>query len=130
MVHVSPQGLLAALGVPLEVQKQLSPHEVAQMNAFLQSIEPMGARQNGQKLEQNMSEYDARQIGNIQVPTLALHARDDTLVAFEQGKFAANNIPGAQFIAMEKGGHLALMMNSNTGAREKVLRFLEKHNSR
>ena len=130
MVHVSPRGLLAALGVPLEVQKQLSPQEVAQLNAFLQSIEPMGARQNGQKLEQHMSEYDAQQIGNIQVPTLVLHARDDTLVDFEQGKFAANNIPGALFIAMEKGGHLALMMNINTRAREKVLQFLEKHNSR
>jgi pimeloyl-ACP methyl ester carboxylesterase len=130
MVHVSPQGLLAALGVPLEVQKQLSPQEVAQLNAFLQSIEPMGARQNGQNLEQHMSEYDAQQIGNIQVPTLVLHARDDTLVAFEQGEFAANSIPGAQFIPMEKGGHLALMMNINTGAREKVLQFSEKHNSR
>jgi pimeloyl-ACP methyl ester carboxylesterase len=128
MVRMSPQGLLAALGVPFAVQKQLSPQEVAQLYAFLQSLGPMAARQNGQKLEQHMSEYDAQQIGNIQVPTLVLHARDDTLVAFDQGEFAANNIPGAQFIPMENGGHLALMMNTNTGAREKVLQFLEKHN--
>ena len=114
----------------MEVQKQLSPQEVAQLNAFLESIEPMGARQNGQNLEQHMSEYDAQQIRNIQVPTLVLHARDDTLVAFEQGEFTTNNIPGTQFIPMEKGGHLALMMNINTGAREKVLQFLEQYNSR
>jgi 2-hydroxy-6-oxonona-2,4-dienedioate hydrolase len=129
MVHASPQGLLAALGVPLEVQKQLSAQEVAQLNAFLESIEPMGARQNGQNLEQHMSEYDAQQIRTIQVPTLVLHAPDDTLVAFEQGEFAANNVPGAQLIPMEKGGHLAFMMNINIGAREKVLQFLEQHNS-
>jgi pimeloyl-ACP methyl ester carboxylesterase len=130
MVHASPRGLLAALGVPLEVQKQLSSQEMAQLFAFLQSMQPMGARQKGQKLEQHMSEYDAQEIGNIQVPTLVLHARDDTLVEFEQGKFAANNIPGARFIPLEKGGHLALMMNISTGAREKVLQFLEKYNSR
>jgi 2-hydroxy-6-oxonona-2,4-dienedioate hydrolase len=129
MVHVSPQGLLVALGVPLEVQKQLSPPEVAQLNAFLESTEPMGARRNGQLLEQHMSEIDAEQIRNIQVPTLVLHARDDTLVSFEQGEFVARSIPGAQFIPMEKGGHLALIMNINASAREKVLQFLEQHNS-
>jgi len=130
MVHVSPRGLLAALGVPLEVQKQLSPQEMAHLHAFLESIEPMAARRNGQNLEQHMSEYDAQQIRHIQVPTLVVHARDDTLVAFEQGEFTAHHIPGAQLIPMERGGHLALMMNSNTGAREKVLQFLEQYNNR
>ena len=129
MVRISPQGLLAALGVPLEVQQRLSPREVTQLNAFLESIEPMSARQNGQLLEQHMSEYDAEQIRNIRAPTLVLHARDDTLVAFEQGEFTARNIPGAQSILMEKGGHLALMMTMNAGFREKLLGFLEQHNS-
>jgi 2-hydroxy-6-oxonona-2,4-dienedioate hydrolase len=128
MVHLSPEGLLAALGVPLEVQKQLSPKEVAQLNAFLESIMPMGARRNGQLLEQHMSEYDAEQIHNIQAPTFVLHARDDTLVFFEQGEFTARNIPGAQLIPMEKGGHLALMLDINAGAKEKLLEFLEQHN--
>ncbi len=129
MVHLSPDGLLAALGVPLEVQKELSPKEVAQLNAFLESIVPMGARRNGQLLEQHMSEYDAEQIHNIQVPTLVLHARDDTLISFEQGEFSARNIPGAQLIPMEKGGHLALMIDINARAKEKVLSFLEQYNS-
>jgi 2-hydroxy-6-oxonona-2,4-dienedioate hydrolase len=128
MVHLSPEGLLAALGVPLEVQKQLSPKEVAQLNAFLESIMPMGARRNGQLLEQHMSEYDAEQIHNIQAPTFVLHARDDTLVFFEQGEFTARNIPGAQLIPMEKGGHLALMLDINAGAKEKLLEFLEQYN--
>ena len=130
MVHLSPQGLLVALGVPMEVQKQLSPKEVAQLNAFLESTVPMGARKNGQLLEQRMSEYDAEQIRNIKVPTLVLHAQDDTLVSFEQGEFTAKNIPGAQFIPMEKGGHLASMMDVNAEAREKLLGFLEQYNTR
>jgi pimeloyl-ACP methyl ester carboxylesterase len=130
LVHVIPQGLLVALGVPLEVQKQLSPQETAQLDAFLRSIVPMGARRNGQLLEQHMSEYDAAKIHKIQAPALILHARDDTLVPFEHGEFAARNIPGAQLIPMEKGGHLALMFDINAGAREKLLRFLEQYNRR
>jgi pimeloyl-ACP methyl ester carboxylesterase len=130
MVHLSPQGLLAALGVPVDVQRQLSSEETARLHAFLESIVPMGARRNGQLLEQHMSEYDAGQIRNIQAPTLVLHAQDDTLVSFEQAEFSATNIPGARPVAMEKGGHLALMMNVNAPAREKLLTFLEQNNSR
>jgi predicted alpha/beta-fold hydrolase len=58
-----------------------------------------------------------------------LHARDDTLVSFEQGEFTARNNPGSQLIPMEKGGHLALMMNMNAGAREMLLAFLEQYNN-
>ena len=130
MVHLSPQVLLAVLGVPVDVQRQLSSEETARLHAFLESIVPMGARRNGQLLEQHMSEYDAGQIRNIQAPTLVLHAQDDTLVSFEQAEFSARNIPGARSVAMEKGGHLALMMNVNAPAREKLLTFLEQNNSR
>ncbi|HMQ51313.1 MAG TPA: alpha/beta hydrolase [Anaerolineae bacterium] len=128
MVKLNPSGLLVALGVPMEVQAQLSPPEVAQLEAFLESIEPMGARQNGQNLEQHMSEYEAEQIRHIQAPTLVLHASDDTLVAIEQAEFTTDNIPGARLISMEKGGHLALMMDMNAGAREQVRQFLEQYN--
>jgi pimeloyl-ACP methyl ester carboxylesterase len=130
MVRFSPSGLLVALGVPLEVQIQLSSREVAQLHAFLESIEPMSARRNGQLLEQHMSEFDSQQIGEIQAPTLVLHARDDTLVSFEQGEFSARKIPGTDFIPMEKGGHLALMFDINAGARRNVLDFLETYNNR
>lgn len=130
MVHLSPGGLLVALGVPDDVQKQLSPQDVAQLYAFLESIEPMGARQKGQMLEQHMSEYDAQQIQNIKAPTLVLHARDDTLVPFEQGEFSADHIPGAQFVPMEKGGHLALMLHMNAGSKDKTRGFLAQYNGR
>jgi len=130
MVHLSPGGLLVALGVPAEVQQQLSPQEMAQLNAFLQSIEPMAARQNGQLLEQHMSEYDTESIANIRAPALVLHARDDTLVAFEQAEFTAASIAGAQLVPMEKGGHLALMLDMNAGARQALLQFLAQYNRR
>lgn len=129
MVRLSPEGLLAALGVPMEVQKELSPEEKTQLHAFLESIIPMAARRDGQNLEQHMSEYDAEQIKNIQAPSLVVHARDDTLVAFEQAEFAASQIPEAELIAMEKGGHLGLMLNCNASAKENVREFLERYNN-
>lgn len=129
MVRLSPQGLLAALGVPSEVQRQLSDDETAQLHAFLESIIPMGARRKGQNLEQHMSEYDAEQIRTIQAPTLILHACDDTLVGFEQAEFAARKIPQARLLPMQKGGHLALMLKSNSEAREQIRKFLKEHNS-
>ncbi len=98
--------------------------------AFLELIEPMGARQKGQMLEQHMSEYEAEQIRNIKAPTLVLYARDDTLVSFEQGEFAAQTISGAQLVPMEIGGHLALMMNMNVGAKQRLQEFLTQYNHR
>jgi 2-hydroxy-6-oxonona-2,4-dienedioate hydrolase len=129
MVRFSPGALLAALGVPGEVQKQLAPEEVAELHAFLESILPMGARRKGQNLEQHMSEYDAGQIKDIQAPTLVVHARDDTLVAFEQGEFSSRNIPGARLVPMEQGGHLAMMLHRNARARQQVQEFLEHYNN-
>lgn len=128
MVKLSPAGLLVALGVPGEVQQQLSPQEVAELHAFLASIEPMAARREGQLLEQRMSEFDAEQISRIGAPTLILHASDDSLVAFEQGEFAASQIPGAQLIPMAQGGHLALMMAMNEEAKAQLLTFLAQYN--
>lgn len=129
MVRFSPGALLVALGVPAEVQKQLAPDEVAELHAFLESIVPMSARQKGQNLEQHMSEYDAEQIKAIQAPTLVVHARDDTLVAFEQGEFSSRSIPGAHLVAMEEGGHLAMMLHRNAWARQRVRDFLEHYNN-
>jgi 2-hydroxy-6-oxonona-2,4-dienedioate hydrolase len=130
MARYSPGGLLVALGVPPEIQKELSPQDTERLQHFLESIVPMGARRQGQLLEQHMSEYDAEQIRDIQAPTLVFHARDDTLVAFEQGEYSAGKIPGAMFIPIEKGGHLALMLDGNAWVREKILEFLDLHTSR
>jgi pimeloyl-ACP methyl ester carboxylesterase len=130
LVRLSPEMLLVALGVPSEVQKQLSSDEIRELHAFLESIIPMGSRRTGQNLEQHMSEYDADQIKDIQVPTLVLHARDDTLVGMEHSEFTTRSIPGSQFNIMEKGGHLALMLRRNVWAKQKVVDFLKQHNSR
>lgn len=128
LLHLNREGMLAMLGVPEEDQKMLSTENLSQAYAFLETILPMGARVGGQNLEQRMSEYDASQIQQITAPTLVLHARNDTLVAYDQGEFTAKMVPGAQMIRMEKGGHLALMFDINADALANLRAFTNRNN--
>lgn len=128
LLHLNPKRLLEMLGVPIEDQKTLPSEKLSQAYAFLETILPMSARVNGQNLEQRMSEFDADKIQHIKVPTLVLHARNDTLVAYDQGKFTEKMIPGAQLITMEKGGHLALMFDINKNALVSLQVFIDQHN--
>ena len=47
-------------------------------------------------------------LSQIEVPTLVLHARDDALVPFEEGRQLASLIPNAQFVPLESNNHLLL----------------------
>ena len=42
----------------------------------------------------------------IMVPTLVLHARDDAVVPFDEGRRLAAGIPGARFVALESANHI------------------------
>lgn len=128
MVHTSKQGLLEVLGVPMAVQKDLPPEQLERAYAFLEDMMPMGARLNGQLLEGNMSNFDTSLLRSIQAPTLVVHARDDTLVPFEHGVFTAKEVPNAQMIEVEKGGHLALIFDINAGSRTEITKFLAQYN--
>jgi hypothetical protein len=122
LLHTSKAGLLSALGVPAEDQKALSPRDLAETFAFLNTILPMSARQAGQALEQHMSEYDAKQIKNIKADTLVIHAKNDTLVAFDQGKFTAKTIPGAVNRARSWRSFSPTVLIRNAGESHRLLR--------
>ena len=44
----------------------------------------------------------------ITIPTLVIHAEDDSLISFSNGRHTARGIPGAQFVRFQSGGHLLL----------------------
>jgi class 3 adenylate cyclase/pimeloyl-ACP methyl ester carboxylesterase len=44
----------------------------------------------------------------VSVPTLVMHARDDAVVPFEQGRRLAAGIPGARFVPLPSRNHLIL----------------------
>jgi pimeloyl-ACP methyl ester carboxylesterase len=47
----------------------------------------------------------ARQVA---VPTLVLHAREDAVVPFEEGRRLAALIPGARFVPLQSKNHILL----------------------
>jgi len=47
-------------------------------------------------------------LGEVRVPTLVMHTRDDARVPFEHGRRVAAGIPGARFVPLEGRNHLFL----------------------
>jgi len=47
-------------------------------------------------------------LGQVSVPTLVMHARDDGRVPFDQGRRLAAGIPGARFVSLASRNHLIL----------------------
>lgn len=46
--------------------------------------------------------------GQVTVPTIVLHARDDFIVPFAEGRLLASLIPSAQFVPLEGRNHILL----------------------
>jgi pimeloyl-ACP methyl ester carboxylesterase len=47
-------------------------------------------------------------LGQVTVPTLVAHSRDDAMVPFEAGRKLARTIPGARFLALDSRNHILL----------------------
>jgi class 3 adenylate cyclase len=55
-------------------------------------------------------EMDARDVlPAIDVPALVLHRRDDEIVPVRQGRYLAERIPGARYVELSGGDHLAMV---------------------
>jgi pimeloyl-ACP methyl ester carboxylesterase len=59
-------------------------------------------------VEQNLPTIPDFPLNEIAVPTLVIHAQDDTLVPYAQGAYSAAHIPGARLVTYETGGHLVI----------------------
>jgi pimeloyl-ACP methyl ester carboxylesterase len=116
--------LLSTFGVPKKAQTNLSIDEKKWVSRFLQSMHPISLRKAGihNDRKYNIHEYSLEQ---ITVPTLVIHAEDDSLIAFSQGQYTAQNIPEAQFIKLQNGGHI--LMGHHEKVKSEVNNFLKKH---
>ena len=64
---------------------------------------------NASRLHYSFGDMDVSDIlGDVSVPTLVLHARNDAAVPFEQGKALAAGIPGARFVDLNSANHILL----------------------
>lgn len=105
----APSRLATMLGVPTEVQADLTPEEEVWLSNFLQSIMPVSRRYAGMLHDMAARpQQDAETLAQITAPTLVIHADDDTLVPIREGEFTARAIPTARLIVLPQGGHLLL----------------------
>jgi len=64
---------------------------------------------NASRLHYSFGDMDVSEIlGDVSVPTLVLHARNDAAVPFEQGRALAAGIPGARFVNLNSANHILL----------------------
>lgn len=65
-------------------------------------------------------------VEQIKVPLLAVHGTADITVPIAHSRFLVDNVPGAQMLAVEGGGHLSIATHKEI-ALSGVYRFLQEH---
>jgi 2-hydroxy-6-oxonona-2,4-dienedioate hydrolase len=95
------------MGTPPEIMEKVSAQEQFRINTFMEHILPISGRVQGIMKDAEISNSIARfDLGSIEAPTLLLGARDDLYGTFAGAEYTATQIPHAQFIAFETGGHM------------------------
>lgn len=65
--------------------------------------------ENAAALRAAIDRFDVSDVtGKVDVPTMVIHARDDGVQPFEQGRLLASRIPGAEFLMLESRNHIIL----------------------
>ena len=120
--YFQPQ-LLSFLGVTWEAQEKLTPEEKSWVSdTFVPSLNPISARQPGMLNDRiNFVSIDYP-IEQIDMPTLVVYARDDTLVNPSHSMYAVEKIPDAHYVEFDSGGHVLLGHHQNT--KNAVVSFL------
>ena len=107
--------IIPPAGVPMQVIKSLDEESTNWLRDLLSVTLPVKPRRFG--IVNDFSQIYKLTIfptGQISVPTLIIHAKDDSLVSIKQGRFSAQIISHANFVEIPNGGHLLL------GQRERV----------
>lgn len=86
------------------------PNATAEQACWFNELQRVSATpQEAVRLQRALSTIDVRHLlSEINVPTMVLHARGDAAVPFEGGRYLAQHIEGARFVALESDNHLLL----------------------
>jgi pimeloyl-ACP methyl ester carboxylesterase len=116
--------LISIFGVPEKTQTKLTTAENKWISEFLHSMHPISLRKAGIHNDRKYRIHE-HTLEHITVPTLVIHAEDDSLISFTQGQYTAQNIPDAQFIKLQNGGHL--LMGQHEKVKSEIDNFLKKY---
>lgn len=117
-----PGVLHSLMGVPKDYQ--LSPEESETIESVAASVFPVQPRCRGFVFDAFVSNRWVRNapLEQLAVPTLLIHAADDSLAPYTHATAAARRIPGTAFVTIERGGHLFLGQEQRV--RHEVASFL------
>ncbi|NWG22900.1 MAG: alpha/beta fold hydrolase [Pseudorhodoplanes sp.] len=121
----SPQDIAQAQAVLGIMRQGWGQEDSAYMRAFSSLYLPNGSREQIRwfadmqrqttdadlaiRLRNACDDIDVADIlPRVRVPTLVLHARKDSVVPVEQGRFLAANIPGARFVTLDSENHVPI----------------------
>ena len=64
---------------------------------------------NAARFLETRGHVDVRQrLGDVRVPTLVIHARNDEVIPLDSGKILASEVPGAEFVELDSANHVLL----------------------
>jgi pimeloyl-ACP methyl ester carboxylesterase len=116
-VLATPPALIHAASVP----------EQARVNAMAERVLPVSQRALGLRDDTRLGKgLRPVALETIQVPTLAISARDDGFGTYAGAEFTASRIPGAQFIGYANGGHL--LVGHEAAVRDAITKWLRAAN--
>jgi pimeloyl-ACP methyl ester carboxylesterase len=86
------------------------PTENPELDEIRDSLFPTAAKRDGVVFDVLVSEpaCNTYPLEDVAVPTLLVHAADDTLAPYRCAPTAAARIPGARLVTVDRGGHLYL----------------------
>jgi pimeloyl-ACP methyl ester carboxylesterase len=106
--RVAPRTMIRSiLATPPEVVDAAGSEEERRMAEMLEHILPISARRvgllNDALVTSTLERYD---LERITAPTLVVTARDDLYGTYDTGKYTADHIANARFVAFDEGGHM------------------------
>jgi pimeloyl-ACP methyl ester carboxylesterase len=119
---LGPRPLQRLMGTPAGFVAE--DRERAALQEIMEGLFPVGPRAPGTIFDSYVGNLEIAfcRFESITVPTLVIHAQDDTLSPYPDSYAMAQRIPGAQFVTVQRGGHA--LTHLDTGARRALERFL------
>lgn len=104
---------MTLVGAPKAVVAGLSSEQREAIGHFIDDMNPASLRRAGGIFDYTREVPDTR-IAGIRVPTLVIHAQDDTLQPYRNAEFFSATIPGARRLDFPAGGHVVTFIERET----------------
>jgi pimeloyl-ACP methyl ester carboxylesterase len=112
MSRLFKRQFMRLMGVPEAVVASLSPEQYRAIGHFIDWMNPASLRYAGAVFD-HTQEVPGSRIAGIRVPTLVIHAQDDTLQPYRNAEFFSSTIPDVRLLSFRKGGHIVALIEAD-----------------